>query len=126
MPTGWINSQALTVYRGDGSYGAFGVWDPGSESSFVVRGVIQPWDDRDLALLPEGERTRDHRSLHCLASQPALITAEPDGPQADQVSFDGFRWEVHKVGNFDAITGRGLAHRRYRITRIAVDEEDPG
>jgi hypothetical protein len=117
-----IGLQPLTVYRKAAGSIVDGVWRRGAESDFTIQGVIQPLTNKDLELLPEGERVPNQRKLYTTST---LLSADPDTAQEpDQVLYNGQRWQVQGDQYYDPITGGDLWHHRYRLVAIAPDETE--
>ena len=114
-----LGRRTLSVTReAAGSYDtsgpSAGQWRPGSTSSVLVSGSLQPVTDRDALLLPEGVR---QRARHKLYTDPTtnLVTFDIDNQtRGDVVEVDGERLEVWGVRGYD---GALLNHRRYMLLR---------
>jgi len=111
--------RTLSVIReAAGSYDTTGpnagTWRPGSTSTVLVSGSLQPVTDRDALLLPEGVR---QRARHKLYTDPTtdLVTFSVDGQtRGDVVEVDGERLQVWGVRGY---AGALLNHRRYLLLR---------
>lgn len=117
-----LGDQTLTVVETTGTWSS-GVWTPGAETTYTITGSIQPLTNREVDLLPEGERWQDQRKLYTRASL-RVVTSNPPLPPLPphRVQFDGRDWEVHGDQYYDQPTGRGLWHHRYRLKAIAPEE----
>lgn len=88
-----------------------GVWTPGAESTFTVRGSLQPLTGRELLVVPEGERGRARWALYTTTE---LQTAdEAAATDADRVAWRGRSLVVVKVEDWSHM-GR-LAHYRCEL-----------
>lgn len=114
-----LGSQTLTLIEPTGKWSA-GIWTPVGDSTSTIRGSIQPLTNREVDLLPEGERWQDTRKLYTRATLRVVDVDNELPPH--RIQFDGREWEVHGDQYYDTPTGRGLWHHRYRLKAIAPEE----
>lgn len=83
---------------------------PGATSSFSIEAVVQPLNQRELQVVPEGRRATDVRSIHTATA----LRADPWGP--DVVTIGGEAYAVYSVGRFEL---RGtIAYRCYAARQV--------
>lgn len=115
-----LGEENHTVIRHDATTTTDGVADPATGSSFTVRGSMQPFSPREMALLPELQRTRARSYLYTRHTSRLLVSSEVDRVKGDLVvDPDGQRWEVVGVERW---TTFGLAHYKYTLAHKGVDE----
>lgn len=118
-----IKFTPITVYRKEQGMFVGGIWQDGSISTFEVKAKVQPLKDTELMLLPESERNRSWLKLHIqedpLLTHSALRCAQQgqDGWGADEIDWQGYRYEVMKDRNFDDSI---LDHTRVMAARKEV------
>ncbi len=74
---------------------------PGPEVEFTIQANVQPFNFKDLQLLPESDRTKEWIKLY-MATPGLIRTAREgsDGYQADEVVYDGQRYKVMRVRSY--------------------------
>lgn len=94
-----VTTAVLTRFAAGGFVD--GKWTEGSPSTYSIRIADQPPAPRDLERLPEGERTKEFRSVWTRA---VLRTADETAKtSADELTFKGGTWKV--VAVFDRAEG---------------------
>jgi hypothetical protein len=95
-----------------------GEFTAGSAADTTIRGALRPMPERDVELLPSGDRTRDPRVLYTRTA--CTIVAQGQGQQSDRVSADGSTWyELVKDYDGDPPSGTpAIRHHRYAALRI--------
>lgn len=91
--------QALTVTR-DGGAGEWvdGIWVPGAPAVLTIRCSVQPSNQNDMEMLPEGRRDRQAFTLYGKAE---LKTADDNaGTNADRIEIYGAMFEVMHVARW--------------------------
>jgi hypothetical protein len=90
-------AQAFSILR-DGS-GAFvsGVWTPAAPTTIPAYGPIRPASDRDLEMIPEGDRVKEVKTFWC--SQPifAMRATAGVGSSSDILTWRGLYYRVMGV-----------------------------
>lgn len=95
-------SEDLTVIRTskDGSY-VLGKYVPGKESTFKIRGTVEPLSAQMMMLLPEGERTKE--SIRIYTANELNTVDALNGRKADVVCYRGKQYEVHLVKHWTSL-----------------------
>lgn len=109
-------SITLTVYRKtQGSY-VNGDWVEGTEAEITRTVNIQPLKPNEILLLPESERTRQWWKVY---SDEDLRTDKEGagGYSADEFIYQGERYKVMKVSNYEMGV---LNHHKALATRIEL------
>lgn len=109
-------SIALTVYRKtQGSY-VNGDWVEGTEAEITRTVNIQPLKPNEILMLPEAERTRQWWKVY---SDEDLRTDKEgaSGYSADEFIYQGERYKVMKVSNYEMGI---LNHHKALATRIEL------
>lgn len=75
-----------------------GIASPGSTSTFVVTGSVQPASGRDLYRLPELRRSLETRVLY--TSTLLQVGQEGGANEADKVEIEGALWEVQQANTW--------------------------
>lgn len=91
----------ITVYRKGKDTIVKGRPVPGVETSFVVEANVQPFNYRDLMVLPESDRTKEWIKVY-VATSEILRTARQgsDGYNADEVLWNGERFKVMRLQSY--------------------------
>lgn len=111
-----LGETTLQLHRTAAGTHVNGVWVPGAVTEITIRGSLQPINARELALLPEGERTRGRWKLY---TRTPLRTANPaEYTEADRIAWQGRTLTVVQVRDY-AHVGGSLAHYRADL----VEEE---
>lgn len=74
---------------------------PGPETEFTIQANVQPFNFKDLQLLPESDRTKEWIKLY-MATPDLIRTAREgsDGYSADEVVYAGQRYKVMRVRSY--------------------------
>lgn len=74
---------------------------PGPETEFTIQANVQPFNFKDLQLLPESDRTKEWIKLY-MATPDLIRTAREgsDGYQADEVVYAGERYKVMRIRSY--------------------------
>ena len=116
---------AVTITRrryGAGSRGSDGRWVEGSSSDTSITASVQPGDAEDLALLPEGERTR--RAIRVYTDTELRTSSPQDGYRSDRLVVSGLTgiddgtYQVQHVKPYYALLG----HHRAIAVRVQEGE----
>lgn len=92
----------VTLSRfGTGSY-VNGEWVSGPVTVSTLPAVIQPLKPRELAQLPEAERTEEAIAVF---TSEALQTSTPSGLEADRLTWAGRVWRICIVEDWTAQAG---------------------
>lgn len=91
----------ITVYRKGKDTVVKGRPVPAVEKSFVVEANVQPFNYRDLMVLPESDRTKEWIKVY-VATSEILRTARQgsDGYDADEVEWNGDRFKVMRLQSY--------------------------
>jgi len=91
----------ITVYRKGKDSVVKGRPVPAVETSFVVEANVQPFNYRDLMVLPESDRTKEWIKVY-VATSEILRTARQgsDGYDADEVLWNGERFKVMRLQSY--------------------------
>lgn len=91
----------ITVYRKGKDTVVKGRPVPAVETSFVVEANVQPFNYRDLMVLPESDRTKEWIKVY-VATSEILRTARQgsDGYDADEVLWNGERFKVMRLQSY--------------------------
>ena len=91
----------ITVYRKGKDTIVKGRPVPAVETSFVVEANVQPFNYRDLMVLPESDRTKEWIKVY-VATSEILRTARQgsDGYDADEVLWNGERFKVMRLQSY--------------------------
>jgi len=91
----------ITVYRKGKDTVVKGRPVPAVETSFVVQANVQPFNYRDLMVLPESDRTKEWIKVY-VATSEILRTARQgsDGYDADEVLWNGERFKVMRLQSY--------------------------
>lgn len=111
-----INDFAEDVQVEQPNTGAYvnGTWTPDAAPQAVtIRMSVQPATDKDLQILPEGERTR--RVLKGYTVTPLDTAEEPEVKRGDVILYDNTRFEVHHVERWIG----DLSH--YKVLMVETD-----
>jgi hypothetical protein len=96
----------VTLSRfGTGSY-VNGEWVSGPVTVSTLPAVIQPLKPREVAQLPEAERTEE---VIAVFTSAALQTSTPSGLEADRLTWAGRVWRVILVEDWTAQAGYARA-----------------
>ncbi len=97
-------SDPFTVERApSGTYDDNGLWQEQPAETFEACGSIQTMTDEDLQKLPEGRRLRGGIKIYTTSE---LLTANVDEKrQPDVVLWDGARWQVEKIDDWNHYAG---------------------
>ncbi len=74
---------------------------PGPEIEFTIQANVQPFNFKDLQILPEADRTKEWIKLY-MATPDLIRTAREgsDGYQADEVVYAGQRYKVMRIRSY--------------------------
>ena len=121
-----IGERTITIKRpAAGSYSG-GLYTAGVETTLTIKGVIQPLQDREVQMLPEGIRTRARWKLY---TRSTLQEYSVNGQTiADRVVLGSVETVVHKTRDFASTAPvfgltsaeRSLEHRRYVLVEPEV------
>lgn len=79
-----------------------GSWNKGvfefTEKGTQVTGVAVPVSGKDLEMVPEADRLKDHMTFYAYTSDPLTVTS--DGTISDSVIYNGKRYKLIKGQNF--------------------------
>jgi len=91
----------ITVYRKGKDTVVKGRPISAVETSFVVEANVQPFNYRDLMVLPESDRTKEWIKVY-VATSEILRTARQgsDGYDADEVLWNGERFKVMRLQSY--------------------------
>lgn len=91
----------ITVYRKGKDTVVKGRPIPAVETSFIVEANVQPFNYRDLMVLPESDRTKEWIKVY-VATSEILRTARQgsDGYDADEVLWNGERFKVMRLQSY--------------------------
>lgn len=91
----------ITVYRKGKDTVVKGRPVPALETSFVVEANVQPFNYRDLMVLPESDRNKEWIKVY-VATSEILRTARQgsDGYDADEVLWNGERFKVMRLQSY--------------------------
>lgn len=91
----------VTVYRKGKDTVVKGRPVPAVETSFIVEANVQPFNYRDLMVLPESDRTKEWIKVY-VATSEILRTARQgsDGYDADEVLWNGERFKVMRLQSY--------------------------
>lgn len=89
-------NQSLTVTRVSGGSYVGGVWQPGGEvtPAPVIHASVQPTNDSDLALLPEGRRQQETYTLYTSLDEPLYVANDHTQTNSDKVEIYGKQFEI--------------------------------
>lgn len=99
-----------------GAWGSNGRWTPGAATSTTIEASVQPASGKVLATLPEGERSRDPRTIFTF--DPLRVASQFDGTDADRLTIDGASYEVRELTDWR--TAAPIAH--YEALALRVQE----
>lgn len=108
---------APVTLRTFGAYtrGADGRASKGASTDSVIDASVQPANGKDMQIAPEGTRQRDVRVV---LTESVILEEDPDTAQpADQILYRGETYEVHNVGQMDAV----IPHHRAIVVRLQED-----
>jgi hypothetical protein len=108
LPALSMFSRKLTVYIIAGYYDVNKRWiEPAAQPDFTISGVFQAADDKDLQLLPEGDRSKGASILHTKRKLPITDTSQLKGQETKQVFVKdgGEVWRVLKLQDWDSNAG---------------------
>lgn len=74
---------------------------PPTQTQILISAVVVPLEGRELLRDPEGRITVEKRTLY---TRTELYLSD-GGREPDQISIDGFLWEVEKIDNFADLAG---------------------
>jgi hypothetical protein len=98
----------LITRRTPGSY-VNGKWQDGpSPTTFRAFVSIQPFSLREMLLLPEGERNREHIRIYC--DVPLRPLVQETGVKGDLVPYNDRTYEVQQSGTWDIPRQTALPH----------------
>lgn len=88
----------ITVYRKDKDTVVKGRPTAALETSFIVEANVQPFNYRDLMVLPESDRTKEWIKVY-VATSDVFRTARQgsDGYEADEILWQGDRFKVMRI-----------------------------
>lgn len=91
-----LGEESVTRRRfAAGSRGTDGRWTDGAATDSTILAAVQPANGDDLAILPEGERSKRARKLYTV-TELRVVSVE-DGTSADHVQVEGRWWKVLHV-----------------------------
>lgn len=92
-----MGGKPYTVKRTDsGSYSdETGKWEPGTQEDITVVAIIQPLGGKEIARLPEADRTRER--LRCFSDTELRTHTQDSGAKADFVTYNGKIYQVESV-----------------------------
>lgn len=74
---------------------------PGPETEFTIQANVQPFNFKDLQLLPESDRTKEWIKLYMATPDLIRTTREgSDGYAADEVVYAGQRYKVMRIRSY--------------------------
>jgi hypothetical protein len=100
----FATSYKLTVTRRAARTVVNGVYVPGDEETFTLRpAVVYPASGRQLALLPEGQRTSEAVTIFTKCQLRGA--KDPAGYAPDRVTYRGTIYEIQLAGDWAAPGG---------------------
>lgn len=91
----------ITVYRKGKDTVVKGRPVPAVETSFVVEANVQPFNYRDLMVLPESDRTKEWIKVYVATSEILRTSRQgSDGYDADEVLWNGERFKVMRLQSY--------------------------
>ncbi len=97
-----------------GAWGSNGRWTPGASTSTTIEASVQPASGKVLATLPEGERSRDPRTIYTF--EELRGASQFDGTDADRLTIDGASYEVRELTHWR--TAAPIAHYEALALRL--------
>lgn len=108
-----LGTEPITLRRlAAGTRGTDGRYTAGATTTSTIFASVQPLNDRELASLPEGERTTDQKKVYTTAD--IRTGSQHDGVLADQLVIGGVTYEVRQVERERSI----MPHNKGRIVRV--------
>jgi len=99
-----------------GAWGSDGRWTAGASTSATIEASVQPASGKVLATLPEGERSRDPRTVYTFEALRGA--SQYDGTDADRLTIDGASYEVRELTHWRSAAP--IAH--YEALALRVQE----
>lgn len=91
----------ITVYRKGKPTVVLGRPVPAVETSFVVEANVQPFNYRDLMVLPESDRTKEWIKVYVATSDVFRTDRQgSDGYSADEIVWQGDRFKVMRIQSY--------------------------
>lgn len=88
----------ITVYRKGKDTVVKGRPIPAVETSFIVEANVQPFNYRDLMVLPESDRTKEWIKVYVATSDVFRTDRQgSDGYSADEIIWQGDRFKVMRI-----------------------------
>jgi hypothetical protein len=111
-----IGATPATLLRTAAGAWVDGAYVPGAVTSSTIYASVQPLTDRELATLPEGERTSDTKKAYTTAD--VRTGSQHDNALADQITWRGVTYEVRKVEEETAV----IPHKKLLLVRLREAE----
>lgn len=93
-----------------------GRWTPTQEPDRKIKGIIQPADDKTVALLPDGAESDGAQILHTSATVSAYdVTNDSEVDRQTYVRHAGEVWKLWKTQNWALHTAGAI--NRYILTK---------
>jgi len=106
----------ITVYRrAAGSYAAGGLYQQGTETSFVITASVQPATGEALQALPEGQRNLETYAIY--TDSELKVAGEAPASQGDQLLINGRRFEVQSQRDWQ---NNVVNHRVYLAQKVSA------
>lgn len=103
------------VTKGRASY-------PGLPRKFKATMSIQPFNERDMMLLPEGERTKQWVKIY--SDTLLQATVQNIGQKGDRLPYNGFTYEVQGSMTWDLPGQTRIPHFKSRAVMVQKDQQD--
>lgn len=101
-----------------GHYDSQGMYVPGKDQSFTIKGSIQPVSGREMQFLPDGMRAREVYKFY--TDTKLAVVSEDKSKAADRLVIDGKKFEVVTVEDWS----RHLNLTHYKCMIVRDNRED--
>jgi len=93
------NTTSVTLVRKSKGEYVDGNWVEGVETEVPIEANVQPVQFKELMQFPESDRTKEWIKLYSV-EQIRTANEAPDGWEADEVVWDGYRYKVMKSRHY--------------------------
>ena len=121
-----IDTSDMTVIESDGNvydeytikrfatgHNVNGRWVHGLVSAVEITASVQPFNSRQLLLLPEGKRDRGWVKVFT-STELTCLKGDGGKQEGDQILFKGFYYEIQTLDNWQ----KGITHYEYSAAKV--------